>query len=89
MSDSAVLERLAIFAKISPPSQISCKICSQLHVRRASQPKRDLAIDYLRSHLGGLEIFHINTVRRGRKFPCKIEVKFSPKKTPAKCTKAI
>ena len=38
-----------------------CKICLRLHERRASGPKRDLAIDDPRSRLGGLEIFQINT----------------------------
>ena len=31
---------------------------------RASPPWRDLAIDYPRSRLGGLEIFHINALKR-------------------------
>ena len=31
----------------------------------ASPPWQDLAIDYPRSRLGGLEIFHINTLIRG------------------------
>ena len=30
----------------------------------ASPPWRDLAIDYPRSRLGGLEIFHINALKR-------------------------
>ena len=32
--------------------------------RRASSPWRDLAIDYPRSGLGGMEIFHINALKR-------------------------
>ena len=36
-------------------------------MRRASPPWRDLAIDYPRSHLGGLEIFHdINALKRAQ-----------------------
>ena len=35
--------------------------------RRASPPWRDLAIDYPRSRLGGLEIFHINALKRASK----------------------
>ena len=40
------------------------KIYSRLYERRASPPWRDLAIDYQRSRLGGLEIFHINAFKR-------------------------
>ena len=36
----------------------------RLYERRASPPWRDLAIDYPRSRLGGLEIFHINVLKR-------------------------
>ena len=40
------------------------KICFRLYERRASPPWQDLAIDYPRSRLGGLEIFHINALKR-------------------------
>ena len=36
----------------------------RLYERRASPPWRDLAIDYPKSRLGGLEIFHINALKR-------------------------
>ena len=35
-----------------------------IYERRASPPWRDLAIDYQRCRLWGLEIFHINAVKR-------------------------
>ena len=38
------------------------KIYFRLYERRASPPWRDLAIDYPRSRLGGLGIFHINAL---------------------------
>ena len=51
-----------------PRSRVSAKlfvnICFRLYERRASPPWRDLAIDYPRSRLGGLEIFHINALKR-------------------------
>ena len=51
-----------------PRSRVSVKffvkICFRLYERRASPPWRDLAIDYPRSRLGGLEIFHINALKR-------------------------
>ena len=40
------------------------KIYFRLYERRASPSWRDLAIDYPRSHLGGLDIFHINALKR-------------------------
>ena len=40
------------------------KIYFRLYERRASPPWRDLAIDYPRSRLGGLEIFRINALKR-------------------------
>ena len=43
-----------------PASQLnSVKICFRLYERRASPLWRDLTIDYPRSRLGELEIFHI------------------------------
>ena len=52
-----------------PTSRVSVKffvkIYFRLYERRASPPWRDLAIDYPRSHLGGLEIFNINAHTRG------------------------
>ena len=54
-----------------PRSRVSVKffvkICFCLYERRASPPWRDLAIDYPRSRLGGLEIFHINALKRASK----------------------
>ena len=75
-SEPAVQAGPALFAEISPPCEFPCNICFRLHVRRASPPIRDLAIDYPRSRLGGLVIFHVNTRRSTRNFPCKSEVKF-------------
>ena len=40
------------------------RILFRLHERRASPPRRDLAIQYLRSRLGGLEISHVNAIKR-------------------------
>ena len=40
------------------------KIYFRLYEGRASLPWWDLAIDYPRSRLGGLEIFHINALKR-------------------------
>ena len=40
------------------------KILFRLHERRASLPRRDLAIQYTRSRLGGLEISHVNAIKR-------------------------
>ena len=60
----ALLVGLAFFSEISPPGEIPCKICFRSHERRASPPKRDLTIDYPRSRVGGLEISHINILRR-------------------------
>ena len=57
-SEPVLLVGLALFHEISPPCEIPCKICFRLHEKRASSPKRDLVIDYPRSRLGGLEIFH-------------------------------
>ena len=51
-----------------PRSRVSVKFFVKLYFRlyekRASPPWRDLAIDYPRSRLGGLEIFHINALKR-------------------------
>ena len=58
---------LALFADISSPCEIPRKISFRLHERRASSLKWDLAIDYLRSRLRGLEIFHVNILKRNRK----------------------
>ena len=55
-SEPALLVGLALFAKIPPLSQFLRKICFHLYEKRASPLKRDLAIDYPRSRLGGLEI---------------------------------
>ena len=63
-SEAALLVGLALFAEISLPCEIPCIICFRLHGRRASPPKRDFAIDYPRSRIGGLEIFHISVLRR-------------------------
>ena len=63
-SEPTLLVCLALFAEISPLCDFRRKIRFCLHVRRASPPKRDLPIDYSRSSLGGLEIFHVNTPRR-------------------------
>ncbi len=41
--------------------EILIKNCLRLHEKRASPPRRDLAIAYPRSRLVGLEISHINT----------------------------
>ena len=46
------------------PSKIFVKICLRLYERRASLPWPDLAIDHSRSRLGGLEMFHINALKR-------------------------
>ncbi len=40
--------------------EILIKNCLRLHEKRASPPRRDLAIVYPRSRLVGLEISHIN-----------------------------
>ena len=40
--------------------EILIKNCLRLHEKRASPPRRDLAIAYPRSRLVGLEISHIN-----------------------------
>ena len=42
---------------------ISCKIFF-LFENRASPPKRDLTVDHPRSRLGGLEISHVNALKR-------------------------
>ena len=51
-----------------PTSRVSVKffvkICFRLYERRASPHWRDLTIDYPRSRLGGLEILHINALKR-------------------------
>ena len=39
-------------------------ILFRLHERRASPPRQDLAIQYPRSRLGGLEIAHVNAIKR-------------------------
>ena len=60
--------RASPFGRTSLRSRVSVKffvkICFRLYERRASPPWRDLAIDYPRSRLGGLEIFHINALKR-------------------------
>ena len=58
---------LALFADISSPYEIPRKISFRLHERRASPLMRDPTIDYLRSRLGELDIFHVNILRRARK----------------------
>ena len=63
-SEPDLLVGQALFAEISPPSELPCKICFRLRERKASPPKQDLAIDYPISRLGGLKIFHVNTLRR-------------------------
>ena len=45
-SELALLAGLALLAEISSPCEILCKICFRLHVRRASPPRRVLAINY-------------------------------------------
>ena len=40
------------------------RILFRLHERRASPPRRDLVIQYPRSRLGGLEISHVNAIKR-------------------------
>ena len=45
-------------------NSLSKFIFSFMYEKRASPPWRDLAIDYPRSRLGGLEIFHINALKR-------------------------
>ena len=49
-----------------PASQLNSlsKFVFVIYERRDSPPWRDLAIDYPRSRLGGLEIFHINALKR-------------------------
>ena len=51
-----------------PRSRVSVKFLVKIYFRlygkRTSPPWRDLAIDYPRSRLGGLEIFHINALKR-------------------------
>ena len=55
---------LALFAEIPRLGvKFFVKICFRLYERRASPLWRDLAIDYPRSRLGGLEIFHINALK--------------------------
>lgn len=52
------MAELALFAEIPRPrSRVLVKIYIRFYERRASPLWRDLAIDYPRSHLGGLEIF--------------------------------
>ena len=58
-SEPALLVRLAFFAKISPPCEISCDICFRLHERRTSLLREIGANDHARSRTGGLEIFHV------------------------------
>ena len=55
---------LAFFDEIQPLGQILCQIYFHLYERRASPLWRDLAIDYPRSRLGGMEIFHTNALKR-------------------------
>ena len=56
---------LALFAEISPSGLLQYKILLRLYQRRASLPRRDLNIQYPRSRLGGLEIFHVNAILGG------------------------
>ena len=60
-NETALQAGLALFA------EITCEICFGLHLSRASPRKRDLAINYPISHLGGKggrEILHVNKLRR-------------------------
>ena len=60
----ALLRGLALFADISGSGIILHKILFRLHESRASPPRRDLAIAYPSSHLEGLEISHVNAIKR-------------------------
>ena len=40
------------------------RILFRLHERKASVPRQDLAIQYPRTRLGGLEISHVNAIKR-------------------------
>ena len=62
--EPALLGGLALFAEISPSGLILHKILFRLHERRASPPRRDLDFQYPRSRLGGLEISHVNAIKR-------------------------
>ena len=61
-----------VYMEVDPRSHISVNLNSLskfifVYMRRASPPWRYLAIDYPRSHLGGLEIFHdINALKRAQ-----------------------
>ena len=59
----SLLLGLALFAEICVSVKFFVKIGFCLYERRASPPWRDLAIDYPRSRLGGLESFHINALK--------------------------
>ena len=48
------------------------EIYFRLYERTTSPPCRCLAIDYPRSRLGGLEIFHINALKRASKLKLRI-----------------
>ena len=86
-SEPALLVRQALFARFTPPGEFPCKICFRLHERRASPPERDLAQEgweYSCTHSKGMSLLlrasvRSNPARRARKFPCKSEVKFSPR----------
>ena len=70
-SESALLAGLALFTGISAPCEIPSNISFRLRVKRASPPKRDLPIDYTRSCIEGLEIYHVSrgvgtTIKVGR-----------------------
>ena len=52
------------------------EIYFRLYERTTSPPCRCLAIHYPRSRLGGLEIFHINALKRASKVKLRIHKKF-------------
>ena len=47
-----------------PASQLNSLSKLRSYEGKAGHPWRDLTIDYPRSRLGGLEIFHINALKR-------------------------
>ena len=57
------------FVEILPPGLICYEILFCLYKRRAATPGRYLTIEQVRSHLGGLEILPVNTIKRAGSAP--------------------